>query len=112
MKETVEEVLALFKYEWHEPKSQMNLSKHAIDFNRAKEIFTSNYKTTVQFSAVREEDKELRQIIMMLDQSTKLAYRLVFCIRESKVRFISCSRIKGGDNLSTAKNIWKQKGFL
>lgn len=110
--ETEDEVLALFKYEWHELKSQNNLSKHAIDFNTAKDIFTKNYKTTVQFSAARKEDSEERQVIMMLDCETKLAYRLVFVIRESRVRFISCSRIKNGDNLTTAKKIWKDRNFI
>jgi uncharacterized DUF497 family protein len=112
MKETEEEVLALFKYEWHDTKSETNLEKHDFNFNQAKELFTKNYKTTVQYPDYRPEDNEDRHRIILLDLETKKAYRLVFTIRDTTIRFISCSRVRDGSQMTFAKSVWNEKGFI
>jgi uncharacterized DUF497 family protein len=111
-KETEEEVLALFDYEWHDAKSETNLEKHDVNFNKAKDLFIKNYKTTVQYPDYRPEDNEGRHRIILLDLESKRAYKLVFTIRDTTIRFISCSRIRDGSQLGFAKQNWKKKGFI
>jgi uncharacterized DUF497 family protein len=87
---------ALFEYD--DEKSQANLQKHGVDFQRAQEIWKGYY---VEFSA-RCEFENRYAIMGPLDKKLHVC---IFTIRDDKIRIISCRRARKTEEKLYEKSI-------
>lgn len=99
-----------FSFEWHDPKSNKNKTKHELSFEVAVDMFAKQYEGTIQSEAkpqknVNGDVVEERQQILIIDSEGK-PWRLVFVVRERTlngypeqlIRIISCHRQVESDN--------------
>lgn len=85
-------------FEYDHAKSMANYLKHGVNFEDAKEIWRNAY---VEFAA--RSAFENRYAIIGYIQN-KL-YTCIFCLREDKIRIISCRRARKGEQLLYEKTI-------
>ena len=78
-------IFEIMKFEWDENKNLINIKKHGIDFNQAKEIFKDKYRIEVpderkDYGEVRIKDwikKEKIDINLLVKQLIRNSYETV-----------------------------------
>lgn len=76
-------------FEWDEQKSDLNFTKHGLDFNLAIEVF-SDPRAMMQFN--RCKDKEDRYHVIGSLQGELIIVLVVFTLRKEKIRIISARK--------------------
>ena len=76
------------KFEWDEKKSAINLSKHGIDFNAAKELWEDEDRIQIQTPFPIEN----RRILM--GKSGDKLWAAVYTHRNNAIRIISVRRAR------------------
>jgi uncharacterized DUF497 family protein len=83
-------------FEWDEPKSESNLTKHGLDFNLAIEIF-SDPKAIMQFNR-HQDNEDQYQMIGALHQENILI-SVIFTLIQKKIRVISARKASKHERL-------------
>ena len=71
------------KYEWDENKNRLNIEKHFIDFNDAKEIFNDGYRLEYMV----HKNKEDR--VVVIGKVNDVVIVVVYTMRHKNIRLIS-----------------------
>lgn len=85
-------------FEYDHAKSMANYLKHGVNFETAKEIWRNTY---VEFTA-RSEFENRYAIIGYIQNRL---HTCIFCLREEKIRIISCRKARKGERLLYEKTI-------
>ena len=75
----------MFEFEWDENKNKINIEKHAIAFETAKQDMWSDPKRTI-LSGYTKDGEERFKMVGMADGILRSA---IFTIRQNKIRIIS-----------------------
>ncbi len=73
------------EFEWDENKNKLNLKKHGVDFNQAKEVF--NDKDKIEITDNRKDYGEERTKI--IGKAMDLLLSVIYTMRDVTVRLIS-----------------------
>jgi len=71
--------------EWDEPKNQLNIKKHGVDFNYAAYVFHDDNR--VEYEDVRKDYGEIRYKVVGMVEGEILT--LIYTSREHRKRIIS-----------------------
>lgn len=77
-------------FEYNPIKSRVNKEKHGIDFEEAKQIWNGLY---VVFSA----KCEIENRFAIIGPVNNKLYICIYCLRDEKIRIISCRRPRKGE---------------
>ncbi len=77
------------EFEWNEEKNKLNLSKHGISFDEAKQIFSGPVLTFLDKNS--DEHSEIRELSIGF-LSIAVVITVVHTDRDGKVRLISARR--------------------
>jgi uncharacterized DUF497 family protein len=73
------------EFEWDENKSKINLEKHGVDFNQAKDVF--NDKDKMELPDNRKDYGEQR--VKIIGRAIDLILSVIYTMRGAVVRIIS-----------------------
>lgn len=94
-------------FEWDENKNQINIEKHHIDFNDAKEIWQNEVLTK---RSPQTEHGEDRNIALGILDTKHIA--VVYTNREDKKRLISARRARKNEETAYKQHIGIEKKQL
>ena len=75
-------------FEWDENKNQKNISKHGVDFNQAKEVFSDKKRTISPDQRANYGEDRWKTVGSILGA----IFSVIYTIRQTTIRIISARK--------------------